>query len=147
MNEPIVRFLRVARSAGIRVSVAESIDAFRALDLVGYEDRQAVKDTLGLVIAKTVDEKQRFADCFDLYFSRSAFSEMRGEEKPPETDPLDPAGAEPGGGGAGGGGSPLAEMLLAGDRAGLAAAMEAAAEAVGVTEISFFTQINLYTPP
>jgi uncharacterized protein with von Willebrand factor type A (vWA) domain len=145
MNEPIVRFLRVARSAGIRVSVAESIDAFRALDLVGYEDRRAVKDTLGLVIAKTADEKQRFEDCFDLYFSRNAFSEMRDERRPEnETQQrLEALAIEPGQGGAGAG-SALARMLLAGDRAGLAAAMEAAGEAVGVTEISFFTQINLF---
>jgi uncharacterized protein with von Willebrand factor type A (vWA) domain len=55
---------------------------------------------------------------------------------------------EVGGGGIGGGGahhpSPLGRMLLEGDRAGLATAMEDAAEAVGLSNISVFTQVNLF---
>ena len=56
-SEPLRRFLQVARGAGLRVSAAEGIDAARAVDLVGFDDRTVLKDTLGLVLAKTPDEK------------------------------------------------------------------------------------------
>src|SRR5689334_8665745 len=105
----------------MRVSVAESIDAFRALDVVGYGDRAILKDTLGLVLAKTHDEKQLFDECFNLYFERSDFAERHGDEEPRAAAPADMA--EP----------PLAQMLVGGDRAGLAASMELAAEAVGLS--------------
>ena len=56
-SEPLRRFLQVARGAGLRVSAAEGIDAARAVDLVGFEDRTVLKDTLGLILAKTPEEK------------------------------------------------------------------------------------------
>jgi uncharacterized protein with von Willebrand factor type A (vWA) domain len=140
MSEPMIRFLQAARSAGMRVSVAESIDAFHALDLIGYADRQALKDTLGLVLAKTRDEKQLFEECFDLYFARDSFGLRRNADdaEPPATQaaPETPeaAAALP----------PLARMLLDDDRAGLATAMEGAAEGIGVSSIRYFTQTNLF---
>src|SRR5690349_4198808 len=132
MSEPLLRFLRAARSAGVRISPAESIDAVRTVEIVGYADRGTLKDSLALVLAKTEEEKQRFDECFDLYFSRDGFrdddagagtQDVRGTPRPPDTTTAPPP---PGGGGAGVGGgtpSPLADMLLEGDRAGLAAAM------------------------
>jgi uncharacterized protein len=130
MKRPILRFLQAARSVGMRVSVAESIDAFHALDSIGYEDRSALKDTLGLVLAKTHDEKQLFDECFELYFKRDDFAAREPEE--------------PDGENAGEAADQLGRMLLANDRAGLAAAMERAAETVGVSEIRFFTQTNVF---
>lgn len=128
MKQPLIRFLQAARSAGMRVSVAESIDAFHALDRVGYADRATLKDTLGLVLAKTRDEKQLFDECFDLYFNRDDFAARPAEVAAPAQESATPLGA----------------MLLANDRAGLAAAMEAAAEGAGVSNIRIFTQTNVY---
>src|SRR5579859_2853152 len=56
-SEPLRRFFQVARGTGLRVSAAEGIDAARAVDLVGFDDRTLLKDTLGLILAKTPDEK------------------------------------------------------------------------------------------
>ena len=56
-SEPLRRFLQVARGAGLRVSAAEGIDAARAVDIIGFSDRTVLKDTLGLLLAKTPDEK------------------------------------------------------------------------------------------
>ena len=70
MEGPLLDFLRAARSAGLRISPAESIDAARAVGQVGYADREALRDTLSLVLAKTVEEKRLFATCFDLFFSQ-----------------------------------------------------------------------------
>ncbi len=71
-SEPLLRFIAAARGAGVRISPAESIDAMRAVALVGYADRIALRDTLGLVLAKTPQEKAALAACFDAYFARGS---------------------------------------------------------------------------
>ncbi len=162
-SEPLRRFLTAARSAGVRISSAESIDAMRAVDVIGFSDRTALRDSLSLVVAKSLEEKQIFDDCFDLYFQRSDFDRPKepGWRQPPDADDGDendqngaegqsggPNAGNGIGGGKGGGnvaGDKLAAMLLADDRAALAQAMETAAEQIGLNKISFFTQTNLYT--
>jgi len=154
MSEPLLRFLRAARSAGVRISPAESIDAARTVEIVGYADRGTLKDSLALVLAKTEEEKRRFEECFDLYFSRDGFrddydagagtQEVHGTPRQPDAIAVPPPPGEGGAGFGGGTPSPLAGMLLEGDRAGLAAAMEEAAGAVGLANIVLFTQVNLY---
>jgi uncharacterized protein with von Willebrand factor type A (vWA) domain len=148
VTAPLLDFLRAARGAGLRISTAESLDAVRAVDVVGFGDRATLRDTLSLVLAKTPEEKERFEECFALYFARDGFWEEAAtpEAEPPvPTDEAAPNIGEIGSGGARGGGeSPLGRMLLEGDRAGLAAAMEVAAEAVGLSNISVFTQVNMY---
>jgi uncharacterized protein with von Willebrand factor type A (vWA) domain len=129
-SEPLRRFIEVSRGAGLRISAAESIDAMRTAAVVGYADRDALHDSLSLVMAKSVEEKRLFSDCFSQYFRRDDFSVD--ERLTP-----DEAGAEPGGS--------LADMLLGNDRAGLAQAMEAAGQDSGLANIAFFTQTNLYT--
>src|SRR4029079_4897808 len=79
-SEPLRRFLQVARGAGLRVSAAEGIDAARAVDLIGYSDRAVLKDTLGAVLAKTMEEKALYDETFELYFQRREFSEANGSE-------------------------------------------------------------------
>ncbi len=64
----------MARGAGLRVSAAEGIDAARAVDLVGFADRVVLKDTLGLILAKTPDEKALYDEAFELYFKRDEFA-------------------------------------------------------------------------
>jgi len=132
--EPLRRFFEAVRGAGVRISPAESIDAVRAVEIVGYGDRAALKDALGLVLAKTTEEKRALAECFDLYFRRDEIA-VPEEDKAPSF--------EPGASGAGSGGA-LGGMLLEGDAAGLTASMEEAGEAAGVQNIRFFTQKNLY---
>lgn len=128
---PLLRFLQAARGAGIRISPAESIDAIQAVNIIGYADRTALRDTLALVLAKSPSEKQALAECFDLYFHRD--HRAIPTEAPPHPDPH-AFSPEP----------PLSHMLLANDAATLATALESAAEASGVQNIRFFTQRNLY---
>jgi hypothetical protein len=142
MSEPIIKFLQAARSSGIRVSVAESIDAYHALDLIGFDDRQTLKDSLSLVLAKTRDEKQLFEECFELYFTRNNLGDPKAGDAAEQQKRDGTGEATPGEGMEGQ--SALAQMLLANDRAALAAAMEGAAEGVGVSDIRFFTQTNIY---
>ncbi|MBW4093458.1 MAG: VWA domain-containing protein [Proteobacteria bacterium] len=134
-SAPLRRFFAAARGAGVRLSPAESIDAVRAVEVVGYADRAVLRDTLGLVLAKTPEEKAALAECFDLYFRRDDLAGVETSEASGADDPVpSPEGAAEG----------LGRMLLAGDAAALAAAMEAAGEAAGLPNIRFFTQRNLY---
>lgn len=133
MKPAVIGFLAAARNAGMRISVAEGIDAFRALDAVGYDDRATMRDTLGLVLAKTADEQAIFEESFDLYFSRDGFHPQP-DTSPPEGAPT-PAHATP---------ASLLEMLQRGDYGGMSAAMERAAGAAGVAQIRLFTQTNLF---
>ncbi len=150
-SEPLRRFLQVARGAGLRVSAAEGIDATRAVDLVGFSDRTVLKDTLGLILAKTPDEKALYDEAFNLYFKRDEFSDRddaadTGEQdNAAGRDPFSGAVGGPAGDGMGGqGGQSLGQLLADDDRAALATAMEQAAREAGIENIRFFTQRNLY---
>jgi uncharacterized protein len=140
-SEPLRRFLQVARGAGLRVSAAEGIDAARALDIVGFSDRTVLKDTLGLLLAKTPEEKDAYDEVFELYFKRDEFAgdKSGGDTETPASEhdaastPANGAGGE---GMGGGGGQSLG--------AALATAMEQAARESGIENIRFFTQKNLY---
>src|SRR5437868_604908 len=142
-SQPLRRFLQVARSAGLRVSAAEGIDAARAVELVGFEDRTVLKDTLGLVLAKTPDEKTLYDETFDLFFQRNEF-DAKGDEAEtlvPEPDEVTGPSNGIGGDGMGGtGGQSLGSLLASDDRAALATAMEQAARETGIENIRFFTQ-------
>jgi len=149
-SEPLRRFLQVARGAGLKVSAAEGIDAARALDIVGFDDRTVLKDTLGLVLAKTPDEKALYDEAFELYFKRDEFDgtgqhDPDNESAPSEQDPFSSPANGSGGDGMGGeGGQSLGSLLSNDDRAALATAMEQAAREAGIENIRFFTQKNLY---
>src|SRR4051812_49014799 len=139
-SEPLRQFLQAARSAGIRVSAAEGIDAARAVQVVGYSDRTVLKDTLSLVLAKTPDEKNLFDECFDLYFRRDNLA--------PDDDATDlrTPTMQSGFGGegtGGGGGRSLSKMLRDDARAALATGREDAARESGIKNIRFFPKKTL----
>lgn len=147
MPGPLLRFLQAARGAGLPVSVAEGLDAFAAHALVGYDDRQMLKDTLGLVLAKSEEDKARFEALFDLFFSREAFpasdARTEGGERPAGSENMPPSATAPGSESAGAA-SDLGRTIAEGDVNALAAQMELAAEEAGISSIRFFTQAGLY---
>ncbi|MGV8997226.1 MAG: vWA domain-containing protein [Parvibaculaceae bacterium] len=73
MTEVLSDFIRALRSADVRVSTSESIDAGRVLDLVGFGDRPTLRDGLSQVLAKSEDEKEAFRDTFDRFFAFDQF--------------------------------------------------------------------------
>ena len=142
MRETLLGFIEVARSAGIAVSTAESLEVFRALELLGIDERQAVRDALEVLIVKTAEERERFGPCFERYFGLesplglpSAPSPARPNGGVPQ--PASEAEREQDGGA-------LAQMLLADDRAALVRALYAAAVAADVGSIRQFTQTGAY---
>lgn len=151
-SEPLRRFLQVARSAGLRVSAAEGIDAARAVDLIGFGDRAMLKDTLGFILAKTLDEKVVYDETFDLYFKRDDFLQRQDDEEQEQQQSGPPSNTPTGTGGPneqhieqeGGVGPTLSQLLEKNDSAALATAMEVAARDARLQEIRYFTQKNRY---
>jgi hypothetical protein len=151
MQRPLENFLRALRAVHIQVSPAESIDAHRTVEMVGYGDRQLFKDALCVALAKTPDEVASYEDCFEMFFQRDEFDDRHDDEndadgdgdgdrsQPPESTEGDAAFSEQIGN------VPLAEMVLDADGGELAAAMEQSANAVGATEIKFFSQRGYFT--
>jgi uncharacterized protein with von Willebrand factor type A (vWA) domain len=69
MDRTLANFIRALRNSEVRISTAETLDAFNTVELVGYTSRAALKRSLSLVLPKTADEKETFDNCFDQYFS------------------------------------------------------------------------------
>jgi uncharacterized protein with von Willebrand factor type A (vWA) domain len=82
MQKKVIEFTNLLRKSGIRVSVAEGIDAFTALDELSLADREVFKDALRSTMVKRGDEIGTFDELFDLYWSgfydslRDAFGDM-----------------------------------------------------------------------
>ncbi len=133
MQRTISEFIRALRTAEVRVSPAEAIDAHRAVASVGYADRLALRDALCLTLAKTPEEVGRYETCFDLFFRRDEFARVDEPASLLQDIGTDEASLQ----------LPLARMVLAGDREGLAQAMERAANEVGAANIQIFLQRGL----
>ena len=71
MDERIVEFCGLLRQNGIRVSVAETVDAVRALAVVGIDDQSTVRAALRTTSVKRAIDVPAFDRLFDLFF-RSA---------------------------------------------------------------------------
>ena len=132
MDQVLEDFIIALRGSGIRISISESTDAMRAVELMGYGDREVLKDALSAALAKSQAEKEVFEECFERFFAFDAFSSREtGSDGPFEPD----LGEQD---------SLLTQMLLSGDNAGLSVAMSNAARQADISSIKFFTQKGLY---
>jgi len=142
MDAKLVEFSNLLRQNGLRVSLAESMDMLRALDVVGLPDRQTVRATLRATMVKRSVDLPTFETLFDLFFSGLADAikeltaatasalEMSEEEFQRFLDQLkqrlEEAGTEL---------SPLARALLEADSGRLEKLLREAAEQAGVRDI------------
>ncbi|MAI89502.1 VWA domain-containing protein [Ponticaulis sp.] len=127
----ITDFVRALRSADVNVSPAETIDAARTVDLVGYQDRGRLKISLRNVLAKSETEKLTYDRLFDLFFSRRR-SENSSQS---EGDDAQAEGHE----------APQDFMDLAGgDESSIEIALEKAGQEVGLQDIRFSTQTSYF---
>ncbi|MDG2049468.1 MAG: VWA domain-containing protein [Myxococcota bacterium] len=69
MQRKVIEFTNLLRKSGLRVSVAEGIDSFLALEELSIEDRDIFKDALRSSMVKRGDEIATFDELFDLYWS------------------------------------------------------------------------------
>ena len=69
MNERLLEFSNLLRRNGLRVSLAENMDTFRALSVVGLGDRETVRATLRASMVKRTIDIPTFEQLFTLFFS------------------------------------------------------------------------------
>ncbi|RME72638.1 MAG: VWA domain-containing protein [Chloroflexi bacterium] len=72
MEQRMIDFIAGLRAAGVRVSVAESQDAFRAARSVGVLNRRAFHDALLTTLVKEAHDRPIFDQLFPLYFGTDA---------------------------------------------------------------------------
>lgn len=68
MEERIIKFIAALRAAGVRVSMAESQDAWRAIERLGVRDRDTFRLSLRATLVKDADALPTFEALFPLYF-------------------------------------------------------------------------------
>lgn len=66
-GERIVEFVQLLRDNGLRVSPTEGLDAVRALDLIGFEDKESVRTALRATLVKRGPDAAMFERIFKLY--------------------------------------------------------------------------------
>ena len=91
MDTKIIEFAGLLRQNGIRVSFAESLDTFRALDLVGLRSRATMKDSLRATLVKRAVDLPAYDALFDLYFSGIGEIVKRSEAASMEALEMSPA--------------------------------------------------------
>jgi uncharacterized protein with von Willebrand factor type A (vWA) domain len=69
MQKKILEFTNILRKSGIRVSTAEAIDAFAALDELSIDDRGVFRDALRSTMVKRGEEVPTFDQLFELFWS------------------------------------------------------------------------------
>jgi uncharacterized protein len=78
MDQRMVEFVAGLRAAGVRVSLAESADAFRAIQELGIQDRELFRSALRTTLVKDSTDTPEFERLFPIYF---------GSGGPPVFDP------------------------------------------------------------
>lgn len=68
MEDRIVEFANVLRRNGVRVSLSENMDAFRALRLIGIRDPHLFRNALRTTLVKRASDVKPFEELFDFFF-------------------------------------------------------------------------------
>ncbi|MGD1027884.1 VWA domain-containing protein [Candidatus Binatus soli] len=84
LRDQLVRFIAALRAAGVRISVAESIDAMNAVAAVGLE-RARMHEALAAALIKDEADRATFDESFNRFFAapranRGEHPEQRGEQ-------------------------------------------------------------------
>ncbi len=142
MDSILAGFVRALRAAGAESSTAETLDAARAVALVGYADRQTLKSSLAVALAKSEEDKQICDRVFELYFQPPPLeTPSPGVAMASDADqPLAPRAERTGEG--------TVDALLDladGEPGALAAALARAGQQAGVDDIRFASQTAYLT--
>ena len=147
MERTLTDFIRALRAAGAPVSSAEAIDAANALSLIGFEDRQRMKDAFGLVLAKSEEEKIIHDQMFETFFRRksvnvsdSSSTDKKGAKAKHGDDLSSVRSAEQKDAEQKAGQLSFRELAFSDDSERIATAIERAGAAAGVDDIRFSTQ-------
>ena len=78
MESRILQLISALRASGVRVSLAESAEAFSAVDLMGIQDRESFRLSLRATLIKDVKDLSTFDKLFPLFFGSGTPPEMGG---------------------------------------------------------------------
>jgi uncharacterized protein with von Willebrand factor type A (vWA) domain len=155
MQKKILEFTNILRKSGIRVSTAEAIDAFSALDELSIEDRGIFKDALRTTMVKRGEEVPTYDQLFDLFWSgfydtlRESFGEATSGLEAMDMDIEEllrrMAEALQNAGGEVGDLSELARALLTADLSALEQLIRDAAGEAGTDRIENFLQVGFFS--
>ncbi len=147
MDQQIVRFIDLLRQNEVRVGMSEALDAFRAAELVGLNDREAFRAALKTTLIKGDRDGKTFDSVFDLYFRgmgekiRAALENPDDKRRAEESQLWDEMAQalddqEM---------SPLMEALLRNDTARLEQMLQQAAQKTGADQIASPFQEGYYS--
>ncbi len=71
MEERIIKFITALRNGGVRISLAESADAFRAVEQLGIMDRELFRLSLRATLVKDAGDLATFEELFPLFFDNA----------------------------------------------------------------------------
>ena len=155
MEKKILEFANILRKSGIRVSTAETIDSFVALEELSLEDREIFKDALRTTMVKRGEEIATYDHLFDLFWSgfydnlRESFGQATGglSEMGVDIEELLRAIAQllQSGNAESGDLSDLARALLTTDLSQLENLIRMAAEQAGTSRIENFLQVGFFS--
>jgi len=72
LETQIIRFVKALRARGVRISLAESADAFRAIDQLGVKVRSTFRLAMRASLVKEQNQLGIFDELFDLFFGGQA---------------------------------------------------------------------------
>lgn len=81
MEDRMIRFISALRAGGVRISLAESADAFNAVDNMGIMNRDEFRLSLRATLVKDMNSLPVFDELFPLFFDSS--------DAPPMSDVMD----------------------------------------------------------
>lgn len=147
MDDRILEFIGDLRRAEVRVSTTEALDALRAAEVVGLEDRNDFRHALATTLIKETRDLPAFERIFDLYFFDlkglgAEAAKALGREDPWAREMLqrllEQAGDDLDV-------DPLAEMLLLSDAASLELAVRQGGRGQGLERLFYFLQVGYFT--
>ena len=76
MEDRIVQFVRALRGKGVRVSLAETTDAFSAIVQMGIKERESFRLSLRATLVKNAADQPIFDELFPLFFNKGGSPQM-----------------------------------------------------------------------
>ena len=132
-------FIKVLRLSNVRISSSETIDAMRVSSLIGLEDKNLLKQSLSQSLAKSMREKEIFADCFDNFFKEDFMNidNSSKEEIDEKTVSDEIYESQPN--------NDLESLFKTSDKTALMTSLANAASEVNLKDIKLFTQTGMFT--
>ncbi len=85
MDKRMIGFIRALRAAGVRISLAESLDALKGVEVIGIADREQFRAAMKTTLVKEARDQGKFEQFFPLFF---------GSNRPPMEDVMQNMTAE-----------------------------------------------------